>query len=105
MPKSKKRKKRGKTVSNGEKTRLERFANMESGVTLQDLINVVAYQEYVETGEIEPQKKLDFSDPETQAVIRAVEAGEAHTCEIDGCYGQNPSCAYNIEETNNYGQQ
>lgn len=62
MPKSKKRKKNGKTVGNGEKTRLERFANMESGVSLQDLINVVAYQEYVASGEIVPREGDAFAD-------------------------------------------
>lgn len=53
MPISKRRKrKNGKVVGSGERknraahdTRVERLANAESGVTLQELINVLAYQE------------------------------------------------------------
>lgn len=45
VPESKKRKKNGKKVGNGHAGRIERLENMESGVTLQDLINIVAYQE------------------------------------------------------------
>lgn len=65
MPESKKRKKDGKTVSNGQKTRqerMERFGDQESGVTLQDLINTLAYQDYKEQGlydNNEDQKEQD----------------------------------------------
>lgn len=52
MPLSRKRKKHGKKVSNGEvkrsriiNERIERAGDQLSGVTLQDLINVVAYQD------------------------------------------------------------
>ena len=57
MPRSKKRKKNGKKVGNGAaknnalaNERLERVGEMESEVTLQDLINMVAYQEYEALG-------------------------------------------------------
>lgn len=55
MPESRKRKKDGKTVGNGKQKRverLERAGDMETGVTLQDLINTLAYQEYVKDGTI-----------------------------------------------------
>lgn len=52
MPLSRRRKKRGKKVGNGERKnslahdqRLEE-ADISAGVTLQDLINVLAAQEY-----------------------------------------------------------
>ena len=59
MAVSKKRKKNGKKVGNGTarqsaqvKSRIERFAEQESSLSLQDLINVVAYQEYEKDGTI-----------------------------------------------------
>jgi hypothetical protein len=75
MPVSKKRKKKGKTVKRG--------SDRMTGLTLQDLINVVAYQEYKEAGvyddpetvglpEIPTVENIDFEDPDAQAVIRAV---------------------------------
>lgn len=57
MPLSRKRKKKGKVVGNGEKSRQSKidnssYSDQPSGVTLQDLINVMAYQQYVEDGTI-----------------------------------------------------
>lgn len=50
MPISRRRKKKGKPVGNGEsKNRAaheDRMETMKSGVTLQDLINAVAFQEH-----------------------------------------------------------
>lgn len=50
MPVSKKRKKKGKKVGNGENSRIDTsaYSDFSAGVTLQDLINVVAYQEYTQ---------------------------------------------------------
>lgn len=52
MPVSKKRKKKGKSVGNGEpknrqkhEARVREIGSMESAVSLQDLINAVAYQD------------------------------------------------------------
>ena len=76
MPVSKKRKKKnGKPVGRG--------SDRLTGLTLQDLINVVAYQEahpeeaagikHTIAGEVVDGKaEIDFSDPDTQAVIKAV---------------------------------
>lgn len=56
MPVSKKRKKNGKVVKNSAARRGRRLettaAEQPSGVSLQDLINVLAYQEYVKDGTI-----------------------------------------------------
>lgn len=71
MPVSKKRKKKGKPVGRGE--------DRLTGLTLQDLINVVAYQEAhpeeAQRAEVDIQDEspaIDFEDPDTQAVIKAV---------------------------------
>lgn len=61
MPESKKRKKNGKKVGNGEAARLKRFDDMESGVSFQDLINVLAYQE-----SHEPQQSQQDTENEEQ---------------------------------------
>lgn len=87
MPVSKKRKKKGGTIAKFSRDRrnqrLEEIAmEQPSGVSLQDLINMVAYQEMQQAGVIDgpaipdtaPEDKIDFEDPDTQAVIRAVEA-------------------------------
>lgn len=60
MPKSKNKRKNGKQVSHNADKRAERMSNMDSGLTLQDLINVVAYQDYVADGTIVPEKS--YSD-------------------------------------------
>lgn len=65
MPVSKKRKKKGKPVERGE--------DRMTGLTLQDMINVVAAQE-------------------------AKEHKEVTTCDLPGCYGQLDECAYKIKE-------
>jgi hypothetical protein len=56
MPISKKRKKKGRVVKNNAARRSKRLessaADISAGVSLQDLINVVAYQEYVKDGTI-----------------------------------------------------
>lgn len=57
MPLSRRRKKKGKAVGNNAASRKSRidensYANQPTAVTLQDLINVVAYQEYVKDGTI-----------------------------------------------------
>lgn len=63
MPVSKKRKKKnGKTAKRGE--------DRLTALTLQDLINVVAYQDYKAAGVYD--EKPDFNDPDHQAVIHAV---------------------------------
>jgi hypothetical protein len=60
VPISKKRKKKGKPVKPPE-----RLVTEDSGVTLQDLINMVAYQDYVADGTIEgPQIPDDADIPE-----------------------------------------
>lgn len=70
MPVSKKRKKKGKPVRRGE--------DRMSGLTLQDLINVVAYQEaHPEEAassdhEMGTVVDIDFESHDAQAVIRAV---------------------------------
>lgn len=69
MPVSKKRKnKKGKPVGRG--------VDRMSGLTLQDLINVVAYQEAHPEEAAGETPKVDFEDPDTQAVIRAVDSIE-----------------------------
>lgn len=57
MPLSRRRKKNGKVVKNNPDKRAERLeeADISAGVTLQDLINVVAYQEYGKNGELPHQ--------------------------------------------------
>ena len=57
MPISRRRKRKdGKTVKRKEEgARIVVDPNKESHVTLQDLINVVAYQEYVKDGSIVPE--------------------------------------------------
>lgn len=52
MPQSRKRKKKGKVVKSDTARRSQRLEEMSSGVTMQDLINVLAYQEYVKDGTI-----------------------------------------------------
>lgn len=84
MPISKKRKKKGKAVKGRS---LAVRDDRPSGVTLQDLINVLAFQEYQKEGVydiettgfppgaiIDESPEIDFEDPDTQAVIRAVDA-------------------------------
>lgn len=85
MPLSKNRRKNGKKVKHNRAKRNQRLeetmADQPSGVTLQDLINMVAYQEYQQAGVIEgpaipdtaESDKIDFEDPDTQAIIRAVD--------------------------------
>lgn len=84
MPVSKKRKKNGKKVKSNDyrrARRVEKVADEQmTGVTLQDLINVLAYQEYVKDGTIVPDEKdiptiadIDFDDPDVAAVINAVD--------------------------------
>lgn len=51
LPKSKKRKKDGKKVQ-GHGAQIVVDPDAESSVTMQDLINVLAYQEYVKDGKI-----------------------------------------------------
>lgn len=64
MPVSKKRKKKGKKVGNGKVSRVRQFAERPSGVSLQDLINVLAYQEYVKDGSIvADDAKVTVADP------------------------------------------
>lgn len=87
MPISKKRKKKGKAVKGRS---LAVRDDRPSGVTLQDLINVLAFQEYQQQGvyddvetegfppgaiidEVPTVEDIDFEAPDTQAVIRAVE--------------------------------
>lgn len=70
MPISKRRKKKGKTVKHSAdkrsrvlNERLERVGEQESAVSLQDLINVLAYQEYVNDGTIiAPDVKVTMAE-------------------------------------------
>lgn len=77
MPVSKNRRKNGKKVKHNATKRAERLEEGPAGITLQDLINVVAYQEaHPEevVGDIPTVEDIDFEDPDTQAVIKAVAA-------------------------------
>lgn len=86
MPLSRNRRKNGKKIKHNRAKRDRRLeetmADQPSGVTLQDLINMVAYQEYQQAGIIEgpaipdtaESDEIDFEDPTVQAVIRAVES-------------------------------
>lgn len=59
MPESKKRKrKNGKKLGNGEQKNFNRFSDKESGLSLQDVINMVAYQDYVADGKIDSDQVL-----------------------------------------------
>lgn len=82
MPVSKKRKKKGKVVKRGE--------DRMSHLTLQDLINVVAYQEAhpeeAQSGgaaEIQTVNDIDLENPDHQAVIKAVQSLGEHTVFAD----------------------
>lgn len=84
MPVSKNKRKNGKRVKHSQAKRARRIQetsdDMPSGLTIQDLINVVAYQTAVAEGSISgPQipdfptvNDIDFDDPDNAAVIRAV---------------------------------
>lgn len=79
MPVSKNRRKNGKRVKHSQAKRSRRLesdmAEVPTGVSLQDLINMVAYQEYQQAGLIEgpaiPDTGVEFDDPDAQAVIMA----------------------------------
>lgn len=83
MPVSKKRKRKGGAIAKFNRDRrnkrLEEVAmDQPAGVTLQNLIDMVAYQEYQQAGIIDgpaipdDAPEVDFDDPDTQAVIRAM---------------------------------
>lgn len=86
MPVSKKRKRKGGAVARYRRDRRRReieensYGDLSSGVTLQDLINMVAYQEYQEQGKIDGPAIPDNAEadteipegPEAEAIIRAV---------------------------------
>lgn len=92
MPKSRIRRRKARKGKKGDLVsknvtppaeRLERFGDMESGITLQDLINVVAYQEAHGLGGEQEEivdevpntptvEDIDITNPDAQAVIRAV---------------------------------
>lgn len=57
MPISRKRKKKGKKVQY-EGTKISVDPNKESEITIQDLINVVAYQEYKDAGVYDKMEEL-----------------------------------------------
>ena len=63
MPISKKRKKKGKTIQ-GHGARIVVDPNKESNVTLQDLINALAYQEFMASPDvvIADDVKVEFAD-------------------------------------------
>lgn len=95
MPISKKRKKKnGVAKFNRNKSRRQIEENsyagdLTSGVSLQDLIDMVAYQEYQQAGIIEgpaipdisTKSNVDFGDPDTQAVIQAVHEASTYSKE------------------------
>lgn len=66
MPKSKKRRRKdGKKLGNGlsaHNNRTGRAADIESRVTMQDLINLIAYQEYVKDGTIVDENVIVSTD-------------------------------------------
>ena len=67
MPVSKKRRRKGgKLAQNNARKRAQRLERTESGVSLQDLINVLAYQEYEKRGELPSQQ----TDPEVTTHIQ-----------------------------------
>lgn len=134
MPVSKKRKRKDGSVAKFKRDRYERRrrqiamdieggAHMatDEGVTLQDLINMVAYQEYQEKGLIDgpaipddaPMSKEEMlKGPEAESVIRALSAAKKYNqhgnlCDLEGCYGQFETCAYKItdEEESEDGRQ
>lgn len=72
MPLSRRRKKKGKVVKNDPQKRAQRLeeADISSGVSLQDLINVLAYQEYVKDGTISTDKELpDVCDEQGRSLV------------------------------------
>lgn len=94
MPVSKKRKKRGKLVKGGPDKSMRRVDDRPTNLSLQELINVLAFQEAMKpdddptkmhnpnmTAEEEAKLRemnlelptvLDMEDPDTEAVIKAV---------------------------------
>lgn len=86
MPISKKRKKKRGAIAKYNRLKrreamLVQGEDMTSGVTLQDLINMVAYQEYVEAGKIQnDQIEMDS----TAKVEFEVSPGTPVTVERDG---------------------
>lgn len=87
MAVSKKRKKKGKDVQNNPARRASVLEQMESSVSLQDLINVLAYQEYVKDGTIVEDiltvENIDFENPDVQAVIRAVSESSKYDDKVE----------------------
>lgn len=76
MPLSKNRRKNGKKIIRGRHARrqardAEIRAINQKPITLQDLINVVAYQD-AHNIKNEEKSDIDFEDPKAQAVIQAV---------------------------------
>lgn len=62
MPISKMRKKKGKKVQNNAKRRIDLIEQQPTGVTLQDLINMVAYQDLVVNQELEKQEENESEE-------------------------------------------
>ena len=132
MPVSKKRKRKDGSVAKFKRDRYERRRrqieldiengeHMSTGVTLQDLINMAAYQEYLEKGLVEgpeipdtsPVSEQNLLDTEEgEAVIRALNNAKKHSqhgnvCDLKDCYGQLAECQYkttNEEERQDGGQ-
>lgn len=95
MPVSKNRRKDGKRVKNNNRKRAQRIEktaeDQPSGVSLQDLINVLAYQEYEKRGELPSQQ----TDPETEDP-RPCKGENSNVCVAEGCYGE--ACTHIQEE-------
>lgn len=89
VPVSKKRKRKAGTVAKFKRDRYEQRRrqiemdidageHMTTGVSLQDLINMVAYQDYREQGLVEgpeipdSEDEVDFENPTSETIIRAV---------------------------------
>lgn len=94
MPVSKNRRKNDKRVKNSDRRRAQRIEkaaeDQPSGVTLQDLIDVLAYQEYEKRGELPSQQ----TDPEHVSIskddLKPCKGQNVNICVAEGCY--NESC-------------
>lgn len=84
MPLSKRRKrKNGKKVGSGQRIIVD--PNKESRVTLQNLIDIVAYQSYVEDGTIDPEavrEELKAKEPVAAEIWAKVQVKRSDDIEI-----------------------
>ena len=95
MPESKNRRKNGKRVNNSREKRTRRIEKAseshQSGVTLQDLINVLAYQEYEKRGELPSQQTVPSEHTTiSKDDLKPCKGQNVNVCVAEGCY--NESC-------------